>query len=257
MTPRPFFLNAGNEGPFTLDGTRTHLVGEEEVAIIDPGPDVDHHVRALVASVEGARRTWVMVTHGHADHAGSATRLAGILGTSVWGPAGVEAVDRPMRDGDAVVTDRGALAALHTPGHTRDHLAFHWKEERALFAGDLVLGRGDTTWVAEYPGCVADYLASLEKLRGLDLRVIFPAHGPPLDEPEAALRRFEKHRRERIRQVETVLARDPGVDEAGLLHAVYGESLPAAMRKAALRSLWALREYVETSDRRPEGGVLP
>lgn len=218
-------------------------MGHHDVVVLDPGPDVDDHVRALASAVEGAERVTLLLTHHHGDHAGAAPALAERLGAEVAGPPG-PGVDRVVTDGQAVVTDVGDLVAVHTPGHTPDHLCFHWPGRRALFAGDMLLGRGDTTWVAEYEGCVADYLDSLARLRTLDLAVIYPTHGPALHDPAAALDRFEAHRRARIRQVAEVLERHPRASDRDLLEAVYGASLPSGMEGAALRSLGALVEHV-------------
>ncbi len=249
MPERPVHLNAGNRGLFTLDGTRTFLVGgPDRMVVLDPGPDVDAHVRAVVSSAGTPRRPVVLLTHGHADHAGAASRVAEALGAPVLGPAEA-APETVVPDGAVIGTDEGDLVAVHTPGHTPGHLCFHWPERRALFAGDHLLGQGDTTWVAEYPGCVADYLASLDRLRELDLDVIYPAHGPPLDDPGAALDRFEAHRRERIEQVRAALEADPDASDEELLEAVYGQALPSAVRGPALRSLAALVEHVR------EGGA--
>ena len=214
------------------------------MAIIDPGPDVDAHVRALVASVEQAEAVRIVLTHHHGDHAEAAPALADALGAEVYGPAMPGVVDHPLLGGDEVPTDAGALVALHTPGHTRDHLSFLWPERMGLFAGDLLLGSGDTTWVADYPGCVAEYLETLARLRPLNLRVIYPAHGPPLEDPPEALDRFEGHRRTRIAQVEGFLDRIPAADAEELLEAVYGDEVPASLKEAAAKSLRALVDYV-------------
>lgn len=217
------------------------------MALIDPGPDVDFHVRALVAWVSDAASLRILVTHGHRDHTGAARALERATGAPVYGPWGVDGVDRPIEAGASVETDEGRLVAVSTPGHSREHFCYLWPSRRALFAGDLLLGRGDTTWVAEYPGCVADYLASLRRLRELDLDVIYPAHGPPIEDPSAALDRFEHHRRERIREVEEALGRDPEASARTLLRTIYGESLPPRVETAALRSLGALVEHVRGS----------
>jgi len=205
---------------------------------------VEDHVRALSSLLEAADDAAILLTHGHADHAAAAVPLAAATGAQIWGPAGLDGVDHILHDGDAVETDQGALVACHTPGHTVEHLAFHWPEQDALFAGDLLLGLGDTTWVAEYPGCVADYLGSIERVREMDLAVIYPAHGPPLVDPGAALDRFEAHRRTRIQQVEDALLASPEADIEELVNIVYGGEVPTAMRGAALMSLGALVEYV-------------
>lgn len=214
------------------------------MAIIDPGPDVEDHVRALSMAVSDAAEVLIVLTHGHGDHCAAAPALADAVGAEVYGPRMPGLVANPLSDGDSISTDHGDLVALHTPGHTQDHLSFHWPERSALFAGDLVLGDGDTTWVAEYPGCVADYLDSLERLRALDLRVIYPAHGPPLEDPTEALDRFEAHRRARIEQVEDALVGRPDATLDDLLKIVYGDLLPAEVRGAASQSLSALLEYV-------------
>jgi glyoxylase-like metal-dependent hydrolase (beta-lactamase superfamily II) len=134
-----------------------------------------------------------------------------------------------------------------TPGHTPDHLCYHWPGGDGLFAGDLLLGRGDTTWVGDYPGCVADYLASLARVRALGVGTLYPAHGPTLVDGPAALDRFEAHRRARIRQVEEALARRPDAGARDLLRPVYGDTLPAGMEGAALKSLEALLEHVRAA----------
>jgi glyoxylase-like metal-dependent hydrolase (beta-lactamase superfamily II) len=233
-----------------LDGTRTYLVGERDVLVIDPGPNVPEHVRALVVAARNAEHVRVLVTHGHPDHAAAARPLAEALGAEVWGPDLPEIVDRVVRDGERITFGAGTLEVIHTPGHTEEHLCFHWLEPRALFAGDHLLGEGDTTWVAEYPGCVADYFDSMERLRKLDLAKIYPAHGPPLDNPAEAIERFEVHRRERVRQVEEALRLLPAAQVNDLLKFVYGDALPSGLAGAAARSLGALVDYVRGVRRR-------
>ncbi len=213
------------------------------MAVIDPGPDAQAHVRALVGAVEEAEEVRILLTHGHADHAAAARPLADALGAEVFGPPLPE-VDRVLEDGASIETDQGSLVAVHTPGHALEHLCFHWPAARALFAGDLLLGQGDTTWVAEYPGCVADYFDSLERLRALELDVIYPTHGPPLKDAAAAIERFEAHRRERVRQVEAALPKLPRLDVDDLMAHVYGDSVPDGLHGAAARSLAALVDYV-------------
>jgi glyoxylase-like metal-dependent hydrolase (beta-lactamase superfamily II) len=217
------------------------------VAIIDPGPENDAHLSALKSAVEGAEDVAVVVTHGHPDHAPGARPLADALGVDVWGPGPIEGVSHPIAEGDMITTDAGNLFAVDTPGHARHHLAFHWPASRALFAGDLLLGAGDTVWVGEYPGCVSDYLESLEKIRALDLEVIYPAHGPPLERPTLAIDRFERHRRDRIRQMEETLSARPGATVDDLREFIYGGNLPEFARRATTMSLEALKAHVEAS----------
>jgi glyoxylase-like metal-dependent hydrolase (beta-lactamase superfamily II) len=210
---------------------------------------VEDHVRALASTVAGADNTVIVLTHGHADHAAAAPQLAAETGAEVWGPEGLSGVDRVLTDGDTIDTDWGSLITVHTPGHTAEHICLHWAERRAIFVGDLLLGQGDTTWVAEYPGCVSDYLASIARLKNLELSVIYPAHGPALERAGEALGRFETHRLARVQQVREAMTTHPHADLDELIGVVYGAALPQGMRGAAGMSLSALVDYVrETED---------
>ena len=231
------------------------MIGDRDVVVLDPGPDVDSHVRAILLAVEAADRVSIVLTHHHGDHSAAVPRLLERLDARVFGPPAPPVTD-PLADGGTVDTDVGTLVAVHTPGHTRDHLCYHWPEARALFAGDLLLGSGSTTWVADYPGCVADYLASLDRVRSLAVDVIYPTHGPALTDPGEAVDRFEAHRRTRIEQVADALARAPDAVAQDLLEEVYGSALPEGMRSAALLSLDALVNYVRAAYPResPRGG---
>jgi len=254
----PGMVRAGNHGPFTLDGTRTYLVGRRQVAVIDPGPDEGEHVRALSRALEGAREIRILLTHRHPDHAGAAGPLSRLLqGGSPAPPTllvlgggaslhhgDVEGVSR-LGEGDAIPTDQGTLVTVETPGHTRDHLAFHWVDARAVFVGDLALGRGDTTWVGEYPGCVEDYLASLRKVGELAPRVLYPSHGPPLTRPSHALERFEGHRLRRVEEVRRARSLYPGAGSLELAKLVYGDSVPAGMMKAAQLSVEVILHHLQ------------
>jgi len=239
---QPRVVTAANVGPFTLDGTHTFLVGRLDVAVIDPGPEMESHLGALLSILEGARRVRILVTHWHDDHAGLSEALAAELGgLPVHGPGPLASV--PLVDGDRIETDEGILVAVGTPGHAQDHLAFHWPEAAAVFAGDLVLGTGDTTWVGEYPGCVADYLASLDRLRGLGAGVAYPSHGPPVLEVGACLDRYESHRRARIAQVAEALALRPDSTAGELAVEIYPD-VPGGLGGAALASLEVILHHL-------------
>lgn len=239
---RPRVFTAPNPGPFTLDGTRTYIVGRRAVAVIDPGPDDADHLRALRAALADARRVAVLVTHDHADHSGCARALADALGVPLLGPC--RDADGPLADGDAVETDEGALLAVDTPGHRAEHLCFSWPRARALFAGDLMLGEGATTWVGEYPGCVRDYLASLERIESLAPAVIHPAHGPPLEDVPAALAAYREHRLARMEQAKQAQRDHPAATPAQLVTAIYGDELPPGLRDAAAASIAAMLDYL-------------
>jgi glyoxylase-like metal-dependent hydrolase (beta-lactamase superfamily II) len=241
--PVPRVIRAGNRGPFTLDGTRSYLVGRRNTAVIDPGPNVEEHARALSLALEGAWEIRILLTHAHGDHAGGAGRLADVLGAPVLGPP--SAGFTPLRGGERVPTDEGDLFSLATPGHTRDHLAFFWPSGRALFAGDLILGRGATTWLGEYPGCVADYLDSLEKVRDLAPEVIYPAHGSPVRNPPETLEAYRRHRIERLHQVEEVRKANAGASVDEILLAIYGGDLPPRVSVAARQSIQVMLHHLK------------
>ena len=247
------WMDAGNAGPFTLEGTRTFLVGRSRVVVIDPGPDRrPEHLDALAAAVADADSVTVLVTHGHGDHSGGAPALARRLGVPVFGawagkgpPDGLDF--RLLSDGEVVPTDAGDLVAVATPGHARAHLAFHWPAASAVFVGDLMLGQGETTWVGEYPGCVADYLASLDRVEGLGARLLLPTHGPAIDDPAERIQRYRSHRLERVAQVARALAAEPGLSAGELYQRVYGRAVPPDLAAAAYASLDALVDYARAS----------
>lgn len=242
--PEPRAILAPNPGPFTLDGTRTYLIGTERVAVVDPGPEVQAHVRAVLDALGGAAVVAILLTHGHRDHAGAAPTLAAETGAPMLGGRAPPA-DRPLAAGAAVETDAGPLVALETPGHAPDHLAYHWPAGGALFAGDLVLGSGETTVVAAPEGDVAAYLRSLEAVVRLGVSRIYPGHGPPIDDVPATLARFAEHRRMRVEQVRDALRAAPGASAAELARTIYPGHLPPALRAAAERSVVAILRYLE------------
>ena len=240
--PQVRSLLAQNPGPFTLGGTRSYIVGEQQVAIIDPGPRLDSHLHRVASAVDSAESVVVLVTHGHGDHAAGAEELGRRVGGEVWGPG--EA--RDLEDGQVFVTDAGDLVAVSTPGHARQHFCFHIPERGALFTGDMILGEGDTTWIGEYAGGVAEYLASLDRLEALDATILYPGHGRPLRDPAAAIARFRRHRQKRIDQVRRAVAATGTHDVRTLTRHVYGDLPPDTFEMAA-SGVVAILDYLSGS----------
>lgn len=232
-------LKAPNEGPFTLDGTRTYLIGRSRVAVIDPGPASPTHVDRIAGALDGAEAVTVLLTHGHGDHAGGAPDLAERLGVETWGPGGTRALD----DGASFPTDAGELRAVATPGHAEEHYSFFLPALGAAFVGDLILGEGDTTWVGEYPAGVGDYLDSLDRVEGLGAAVLYPGHGPPLEDPTEAIGRFRAHRSTRIEQVRAFLVSRPSASVEEVLAVVYAD-IPGGLGRPARQSVEAILHYL-------------
>lgn len=259
----PRVVLAPNPSPMTLDGTRTYLIGTERPAIIDPGPADPRHLRATLQALGGAIPVAILLTHTHADHAAGAAVLARRTGAPVQAAPGALSLPdglewKPLGEGGVVDTDAGPLLTFATPGHTPDGLSWLWRAEGAdaLFVGDLMMGEGDTTLVAPPDGDLCDYLRSLERVRELAPAAIFPAHGPPLRDPAAAVERFRRHRLERIDAAWEALRRAGAARPAELLGAVYGDAVPPALRGAAEASLRAVLEYLVAAgraERLPDG----
>jgi glyoxylase-like metal-dependent hydrolase (beta-lactamase superfamily II) len=211
---------AGNPGKMTGPGTNTYLVGIDEVAVIDPGPDDDAHLDT-VAACGGDRIRWVLCTHTHPDHAPGAAALAARTGATVLAYEsrdGLE-VDEAIGDGHRIDGTEFRLIAVHTPGHASNHLCFLLHQERLLFSGDHVM-QGSTVVIRPPDGDMAQYLASLERLRTLRLRGIAPGHGHLITEPMAAVDDYINHRLEREQQVVDALAAGTSTVEA-IVAAIY------------------------------------
>ncbi len=205
---------ARNPSAFTFYGTQTYLVGDNEVAVIDPGPDLPEHVEALIRAIGGRRVAAIMCTHTHRDHSPAARPLANVTGAPIIGcaPLALETVgpradaafdgsyapDTVLEDCDSVEVDGRSITAVATPGHTSNHLCFSMGE--ALFTGDHVMG-WSTTVVVPPDGEMAAYMASLDKLRQRSDRVFYPAHGPPVTNPQQYVRGLSGHRLQREKQI--------------------------------------------------------
>ncbi|HVM38515.1 MAG TPA: MBL fold metallo-hydrolase [Sphingomicrobium sp.] len=209
-------LLAPNPSPFTFTGTNSFLVGTRALAVIDPGPDSDEHVEALLAAIAGRPVTAILCTHTHRDHSPAARPLAAATGAAVVGCAALAldvvgaradagfdpdyVPDRVLADGEGVEVDGRRLTAVATPGHTSNHLCFADETSGALFTGDHVMG-WSTSVVIPPDGDMAAYMASLEKLRTREDRIYFPAHGPAVTNPRQLVRGLIGHRLQREKQI--------------------------------------------------------
>jgi len=213
---------AHNPSAFTYYGTQTYLIGDAEVAVIDPGPDLPEHVDALEKAIGGRRVTAIMCTHTHRDHSPAARPLAERIGAPIIGcaPLALETVgpradaafdgdyapDRVLADGESLEIDGALATAVATPGHTSNHLCFAYRG--ALFSGDHVMG-WSTTVVVPPDGDMAAYMQSLDKLRQRNDRIYYPAHGPAVTKPQQYVRHLVGHRMQREKQILGLVGGDP------------------------------------------------
>ena len=250
-----------NPSPFTFHGTNSYIVGEGEVAVIDPGPDDSDHVEALKREVAGETVTHVIVTHTHVDHSPACRAFARAVGAPVVGalpapPADgeppLEAADHEFEpdihlgDGDTVAGPGWTLAALFTPGHMSNHHCFALAEGDILFSGDHVMG-WNTTIVSPPDGNMGDYLRSLEACIARSDALYLPGHGPPIDRPRPFLRAYRNHRRMREGQILRCL--EDGQATVPEMVARMYTHLPERMHWAAGRSVLAHLEHMEETGR--------
>jgi glyoxylase-like metal-dependent hydrolase (beta-lactamase superfamily II) len=226
-------LLAPNPSPFTYSGTQTYIVGEGAVAVIDPGPDLEQHVAAILAATAGERIEAICCTHTHRDHSPASRALAAASGAPIAGCAPLAIEDdgpradaafdfdyRPGRilaDGEALDGEGWTLTAVATPGHTSNHLCFAFDD--ILFTGDHVMG-WSTTVIAPPDGDMAAYMNSLDLLLKRDDRAYLPAHGPAVGKPRAHVRALIVHRRMREKQILKLLGEGEGWIEA-MVEAMY------------------------------------
>ena len=207
---------APNPSAFTFTGTQTYLVGRGEVAVIDPGPDIEAHVEAILGATAGERIVAIVCTHTHRDHSPATRALKAATGAPVIGcaPLALEddgpradaafdvnyAPDRVLADGERIEGRGWTIEAVATPGHTSNHLCFALLEATVLFTGDHVMG-WSTSVISPPDGDMADYMASLDKLMAREDLVYYPAHGEPVENPRRFVRGLAGHRKQREGQI--------------------------------------------------------
>lgn len=238
----PLRILAANPSPLTGPGTTTFLIGQRHVAVIDPGPDDDAHLEAILQAGQGCI-SHILVTHAHLDHSAGAARLSRMAGAPVLafgdatagrspimtrlaagglvgGGEGLDASFAPdmlLADGDVVETPDWTLRALHTPGHFGGHLGFQW--DRTIFCGDLVMA-WSSTLISPPDGDLADYLRSVERLAGLSPDWLLPTHGAAIEAPLPRLQDLIAHRRTRSAQILAALRQQPDTAH-GLARRIY------------------------------------
>lgn len=243
-------IRAGNPGPFTLTGTNSWVVGRDPAWLIDPGPALEEHVAALGLELE--RRGGlggIALTHDHADHAEAVPAIRERYPEAPLAAARGE-IDVRLVEG----TVFGPLAAVRTPGHAPDHVAFVTADGKIALTGDAVLGEG-SVFISADPGALADYLDGLARLRALRPALLCPGHGPVVDDPAAKIDQYIAHRLERERRL--LAALDAGKRSAQELLDDVWDDAPAPLRPAAAVTLAAHLDKLVDERRLPEGVERP
>ena len=217
---------AHNPSAFTYTGTQTYIVGTRDVAVIDPGPDMEDHVDAIVTAIGDAPVKAIICTHTHRDNRPAAAMLKERTGAPIIGcaPLSIEAIgpradasfdkdyapDDVLADGGTIAGDGWTIEAVHTPGHTSNHLCYALPQAGVLFTGDHVMG-WSTSVVAPPDGDMGAYLASLERLMAREQdRIYHSAHGDPIERPHRFVRGLIGHRKQREGQILRLLEKQVG-----------------------------------------------
>jgi glyoxylase-like metal-dependent hydrolase (beta-lactamase superfamily II) len=227
ITPLIRRIVAPNPGMMTGPGTNTYLVGIDEIAVIDPGPDDDAHLDAI-AGCGGDLIRWILCTHTHPDHSPGAAGLKARTGAEVlaWDSRDGLTVDRKFRHGDQVEATEFRLTGVHTPGHASNHLCYLMEEEHVLFSGDHIM-QGSTVVIRPPDGNMARYLDSLAQVRAIRrLRAIAPGHGRLIEDPKEAIDAYVEHRLAREQQILDLVTAAGSTRIDDLVEVIYADIKP-------------------------------
>ena len=271
VTPLIRRVVCNNPGGFTFHGTGTYIIGRGDVAVIDPGPLDDAHIAALEKAVEGETVSHILITHTHRDHSPAAAPFKKTTGapTYGYGPHGGDrggpkveeggdyefVPDHVIKDGDVIVGNGWSFEAIHTPGHTSNHVCFALREENAIFSGDHVMG-WSTSVISPPDGNMADYMQSLRKMLTREEEIYWPTHGPPITEPKAHVEAFITHRNGREDAILQCISEGRNTIP-DMVEVMYADVDPR-LHRAAGRSVFAhLLHMAETGRVTTEGAPSP
>ena len=260
MSPLVKRVIADNPGPFTYTGTGVYIIGDKEVAVIDPGPNTPKHKNALKNALTEKKVTHIFLTHHHLDHSPLAKPLALEHGCNVYGlnidvkkrnslpslEAGEDNTFKPdinIKCGDLFKGGEWTIEAIHTPGHTSNHVCYALKEENLLFSGDHIMG-WSTSVVSPYEGHMGDYINSLKKIKERNFSLIFPTHGTYIDKVDEFIDAYIDHRYYREKQIIEALKTGSGIilDIVKKLYSDLDKRLYPAAAHSVLSHLIHLRE---------------
>lgn len=245
-------ITAPNPAPYTFKGTGTYIIGQNEVCVIDPGPNIPSHIDAIMTSLSDEKITNILITHNHMDHSPGAKSLSEKSGAKIYGfdvsdqqytdvevEEGLDKNYQPdiiLHDGDIIENSNWKIEVIHTPGHLSNHLCFAYLDEKALFTGDHIMG-WSTTIISPPDGNMSDYLASLEKLRIRDEKTYYPTHGEPIKNPIQFVTQLIGHRLRRDKEIIRAIGNGAhSID--GIIELVYAD-LDPKLNLAASRTIYA------------------
>ena len=222
-------LLAPNPSMMTGPGTNTYLIGDTEVAVLDPGPAISEHIEHIAAKAAGALR-WILVTHTHPDHSPAARLLAAKADAELLGMRVPEhghqdrtfQPDRVLADGDVLETGEFRLEAIHTPGHASNHLCYRHAALDWIFTGDHVID-GSTVVIDPPDGDMKLYIESLQRLKNMRCTALAPGHGEVIDDPDRVIDWIITHRLQRENKVVAAVLANPNHTAHQLVPHVYGD----------------------------------
>ena len=220
LSPMARRILAMNPGPRTGLGTNTYMVGIDEIAVIDPGPNDQGHLDSIIGC-GGELIRWILVTNADEDHAGAVPELAKQTGAIVMAMCDIDC-DVVLKDGQQLVGTEFRLTTKHLPGPSAKNVGFMLEEERMLISGDLIIDGPSVGLNAPPDGDMAAYMTSLESLRKLRLKRIAPAHGHVIEEPKTVVQEYIAHRVAREAAILDALGSDT-LRVEDVIEAVYGE----------------------------------
>tara|TARA_B000000609_G_scaffold145225_1_gene126451 strand:+ start:22 stop:825 length:804 start_codon:yes stop_codon:yes gene_type:complete len=238
-------ITANNGGVFTGNGTNTYLIGNDDITLIDPGPnDADHIDKILTLGGDKIKR--ILVTHTHTDHSPAALPISKKLNIPMFG----RLVDRDsewedetfvpdtvLSHGDTISTNEYTLETIHTPGHASNHLCFYLKDQKCLLTGDHIMD-GSTVVIAPPDGNMTAYIESLKLLESYDIDYFAPGHGEFMLEPSKTIQSIIRHRLSRESKVLRCIENNKDQDIDELLLSVY-DDVPDILHPIARMSLLA------------------
>ena len=264
-------LTAPNPGPMTFSGTNTYIIGSESgLCILDPGPNIEKHYKALKAILEKEKGSHILVSHSHLDHSSMARRLSKEFAIPIYahgnilnsrsdymkkilqsskGLGGLEGIDQDfspdvyLSDGESLTGKDWSLKVIFTPGHLSDHLSFSLKNQGILFSGDIVMG-WTSTLISPPDGDVGQYYLSLEKLLKRSEDLYFPGHGDKIENARKYVTNLKKHRLKREIQILELLRekKASSIELAKFLYKGLSDLVVIAGTRNVLAHLINLRE---------------